>query len=84
MKMASQERARAVYEKWRSNLGTMITDHIDDAIQSTESMVWALAAKRVSDCMAHYTGKMGDPSGCLQGLAAEFSANSRGDGPDND
>jgi hypothetical protein len=46
------------------------------------SKTWALAAKRVGQCMTHYEGKMGDPNGCLAGLAAEFSANAKGDGPD--
>ena len=52
-------------------------------LQKVERDTWKKAAEQVSECMTHYEDKMGDPNGCLLGLAVEFSANARGDGPDN-
>lgn len=49
---------------------------IEAAVRST----WRKAATEVNNCRKHYP-EGGDPNGCLEGLACEFSANADGDGP---
>lgn len=63
-------------------LEIMIAKDIQAARRGAISDTWRKAATEVSNCMKHYP-EGGDPNGCLEGLACEFSANADGCGPDS-
>lgn len=58
-----------------------LIDNIVAALIKAESETWRRAAAACDKCMTHYEGKLGDPHGCLNGLAAEFYAMADGEGP---
>lgn len=74
--MTKKQIERLANDTW--DLPEMDFQDLLAAMELIRSGVWKDAARKVSECMSHYENKMGDPNGCLMGLACEFRANADG------